>query len=120
MPFTDASVTAILNSYCKGYIGLLTSAPSDPEYSEISGTGYARVNISSIMHNTSARVLENDADIIYFPEAESAWGTATYFAIFGSSEGGTMKCYGALDSSVSITANTVPLFRVGKLKFTLN
>lgn len=124
MPFSIAQANSLLNSNVKGkYMGLFSSAPTDSQtegvsYTELGGAGYARVLLSAQLPNAENRSITNE-EIIYFPEAESNWGTATHFGIFPSKEGGQPTIYGALESAVTIQANYVPLFRVGQFKLTL-
>lgn len=124
MPFSIKTANAILNSYVKPkYMGLFTAAPTDSSagvtFTEISGAGYARANLSVPMANAENRAITN-AEIIYFPEAEANWGTATHFGIFDAKTGGEPIIYGALDAPVTVPVNYVPLFRVGQFNLTLN
>lgn len=124
MPFSTKAANAILNSYVKTkYMGLFSSAPSDSAsgvtFTEISGGGYARASLSLPMASAENKSITN-AEIIYFPEAESNWGTATHFGIFDAKTGGEPIIYGALDTPVTVPVNYVPLFRVGQFNLTLN
>lgn len=124
MPFSIAQANSLLNSNVKGkYMGLFSSAPTDSQtdgvtFTELDGTGYARALLSTPIANAENRSITNE-EIIYFPEAESNWGTATHFGIFPSKEGGVPIIYGALESAVTIQTNYVPLFRVGQFRLTL-
>lgn len=116
------------------WLALLTSAVDDsgasPTYTEVSGNGYARADV-----DTSALVnvgytfptdptesgglfsYTNNKDIM-FPEATGSWGTVTHFAIFTAQTGGNMIAYGQLSSSITPTANTIPVVRSGQLTIT--
>lgn len=124
MPFSIAQANSLLNSNVKGkYMGLFSSAPTDSQtdgvtFTELSGAGYARTLLSQPIKNAENRSITND-EIIFFPEAESNWGTATHFGIFNSKESGQPIIYGALESAVTIQTNYVPLFRVGQFRLTL-
>lgn len=123
MPFSIKTANTILNNYVKSkYMGLFSSAPSDSAagvtFTELGGSGYARASLSTAMASAANRAITNST-IIYFPEAESSWGTATHFGIFDSKSGGEPIIYGALDSSVAIPANYVPMFRVGQFNLNL-
>lgn len=123
MPFSVKTANTILNNYVKSkYLGLLTTAPTESAsgvtFQEISGTGYARAALSIPMANAANRAITN-SEIIYFPEAESNWGTATYFGIFDAKTGGEPIIYGELDAPVTVPVNYVPLFRVGQFNLTL-
>lgn len=58
-------------------------------------------------------------EIIYFPEATAAWGNCTHYVLFNSQTGGNPMAYGQLTSTISPSAGTVPLIRVGELQMTL-
>lgn len=124
MPFSIKTANSILNSYVKPkYMGLFSSAPSDGvsgvTFAELTGAGYARASLSVSMASAADRAITN-AEIIYFPEAEANWGTATHFGIFDAKTGGEPIIYGALDTPVTVPVNYVPLFRVGQFNLTLN
>lgn len=124
MPFSIKTANTILNGYVKSkYLGLLTAAPSDGAsgvtFQEISGAGYARASLSQSMASAADRAITN-AEIIYFPEAEANWGTATHFGIFDAKTGGEPIIYGVLDAPVTVPVNYVPMFRVGQFNLTLN
>ena len=124
MPFSINAANSILNNYVKTkYMALFSSAPSDGAsgvtFTELGGSGYARAALSLAMGNAANRSITN-AEIIYFPEAESDWGTATHFGIFDAKTGGQPIIYGALDAPVTVPVNYVPLFRVGQFNLTLN
>lgn len=124
MPFSIAQANSLLNSNVRGkYMGLFSAAPTDSQaygvtFTELAGAGYARANLSTAFDAASNRALSN-TEIIYFPEAESSWGTATHFGIFDAKTGGKPIIYGALSDEVAIQANYVPLFRVGQFNLTL-
>lgn len=124
MPFSIKTSNAILNNYVKTkYMGLFSAAPSEGTngvtFTELNGNGYARAALSLAMGNAENRAITN-AEIIYFPEAEANWGTATHFGIFDAKTGGEPIIYGALDAPVTVPINYVPLFRVGQFNLTLN
>ena len=118
------------------YIGLSTTTPDTDgsNFTEPSSAyAYARVllgqrsssastyNPHYMVASGSAGVgtLQNDR-IIYFNEATGSWGTITHFGLFTSASATTPFIYGALQSSVTILANYVPMFRAGNLVITLS
>lgn len=122
--FSIKTANTILNQYVKPkYMGLFASAPTDDgvnvTFTELSGTGYARASLEISLSDATNRTIIND-EIIYFPEAESDWGTATHFGIFDDKTGGEPIIYGELDSAVEIKTNHVPLFRKERFRFTLS
>lgn len=56
---------------------------------------------------------------ITFNEAEEGWGTCTHFGIFEKETGGKPLYIGALVTSISPVANSVPLIKVGQLRISL-
>jgi len=136
MAFTNTGSTAILNgligkgtgSLANCYMGLSTSTPNadGTNFTEPSSTlGYAR-SVIGISGQSATQVMGNpsngsvsNTDIIFFPEATSAWGTITHFGLFTAASGGTLIVYGALTSPITVSANYVPLFRVGNFTLTL-
>lgn len=123
MPIVRSKANDILNSlFSKSYyIGLSTTTPSvtGANVSEpSSSTGYKRMQLHS-MGTASDGQIQN-ADIIFFPESLSSWGTITHFLVYTASSGGTPIFYGALNSSVSVPSGYVPIFRAGALKIGLD
>ena len=94
---------------------------------EVNGAGYKRMLIggydtaaSQAMTDVNENGMSQNSATIFFPEAEGDWGTATYFALFNSEEGGTPHLWGALTSAVTISAGYVPIFKPGSLSITIN
>lgn len=117
-----------LTSVSSIYVGLSTSAPlaDGTNVTEPVGNGYARVllgDASQVLTQKMGTVanghVEND-EIIYFPEATGSWGTITHFCIFDSASGGNLLAFGALNSPITPTANTIPIIRVGELDLSLS
>lgn len=113
------------------YLALSTTAPnanggnvSEPA----SNVGYARVGIGVTAFTNQSIFpdnptydqvndkysITNQADI-QFPEATGSWGTITHFAIYDARTGGNVIAYGALNSSITPAANTVPIVRAGQM-----
>lgn len=127
MGFTTTYANTILANLASGsYVALTTAAPtanstgsnlSEPS----SANGYARVAVNSTNGNfaAAARVLTNGS-YIYFPEATASWGTITHMCFVSAASGGALRYFGALNSSVSVGANTVPLFKPGTINISLD
>lgn len=138
MAFTSTASNTLLNSFTgksnsgailqNCYMGLSTTTPNadGTNFTEPSSSnGYARATIglygqgaTQVMGTPSEGTIEN-ASIIYFPEATASWGTITYFGLFNAATGGSLMIYGPLDTSVTVAANYVPLFRTGNFSLTL-
>lgn len=118
-----AQALGILGGSSK-YLGLLTSAPTQSGGgTEVSGNGYARVEVGTLTINNG---IANNANPIVFPEPTGAWGTATYFGIYSAKSGGSLLYYGELkDAStqtqgVTIGSGYIFLVRSGGLDIKLD
>ena len=136
---TQATANSILNAFfgrsqyatlaptC--YIGLSTTTPdaAGGNFTEPAPTtGYSRVLIgiynqsnTLLMDAASGGTISNSSNIIFFPEATSAWGTITHFGIFSSKTGNTPIMWGALSTPISVPSGYIPIFRAGALNVTL-
>lgn len=114
---TDTSTALPTNLY----IGLSSTTPtaaggnvSEPSST---GTGYARVRLTSLSAPTNG-VITNSADISW-PESLSAWfnasNPATHYVIFNAATGGNLLMYNALASPRVIDADTVATIKSGNL-----
>lgn len=110
------------------YVGLSTTAPTvaGGNVTEPSGNGYSRVMLGNYnqsytqkMGTPSGGAISN-TEIIYYPEATGAWGTITHFCIYDAPTGGNLLAFGALTTSITPTANTIPIIRVGELDISLS
>lgn len=120
------------------YLALFKSAPagetSEEQYTalEPTATSYKRCKLSSWNNqiqitqfgdatydslNESTTIANNQE--ITFNEAEESWGTCTHFGIYEKETGGKPLYIGALVTSISPVANSVPLIKTGQLKITL-
>lgn len=124
MGFTTDYANTILTSLFSGaYIALTTASPSasstGSNLSEPSGNGYARAQASQGSFSASARTIKN-TKYVYYPEATGSWGTITHMCVCSAETGGQLRYYGALNSSVSVSANTVPLFKPQTIQISLD
>lgn len=109
------------------YFALFTADPGESGVSgEVSGGSYARVavtndNVRFPQCAGSGTPTKANATIISFPTATAAWGTATHWAIYDASSGGTnMLAHGALATTRSIVSGDSPRLAVGEVSFTMN
>lgn len=104
------------------YLGLSTTAPT-PEGActepEAAGTGYSRVNITSLLDVPADGVVKNKS-LISFPESTADWGTATHYVVYDASVGGNLLFYGELGNSRAIEANTIVTIKPNELTITLS
>lgn len=115
-----ASLTVAANTY----IGLYTAGPGETGGgTEVSGTGYARVNLTNNTTNwptiSGTDGTKANATIVTFPTALASWGTATHFGIFDASTGGNLLVYSSLQTAKAIDTGDTPSFAVGALTVTL-
>lgn len=110
------------------YIGLSTTAPvkDGTNITEPVGNGYARVvlgkygeSLSLKMADPAAGAVTNE-DTIFFPKATGAWGVITHVVIFDALTGGNPVVGGALVSTISPTANQVPIIEAGNIDISIS
>lgn len=114
------------------FISLHTADPGDSTTigSEVTGTGYARVQINAIgggnpnwaaVTGTNPQILAND-DTITFPASGGAWSSGsniTYFGVCSASSGGSLLARGSLTSPVAVAGSGVTIsFAAGQLQLT--
>lgn len=118
MGFTNTEAISILTNVMKnGYLGLLTAANDNGNFSEVSVSGYKRCQIANvIVDKDNPRMLKN-TDLILMFEARSA-GSASYFGFFDNATAGSgkLRFWGEITGGLSMSDGTVPVIRVGELK----
>ncbi len=99
------------------YVGLFTAAPSDAGGgTEVSGFGYERQPITSVMSESTGGSQSTNGSIIRFgPAAGADWGDITHCALFDAAEGGNMLMWSALDDSVFVGDGNAFEFDVASL-----
>lgn len=98
----------------------LGSAASDSSFTEISGSGYARVQVSA--WTISSNTVSNTSDVI-FPIATGSWNSGSsfgYFGIYTASSGGTFIGSAALDTARTVVTDSQPSFASGVLTITFD
>lgn len=114
---TDTSVD-IPSKY---YIGLSSSAPSadgsNVTEPSASGTGYARVELTSLSEPTNGVI--TNTSVISFNESLTDWfrsGTpATHYVIYDAPTGGNLLMYNELKTQRVIEANTIAAIKESSL-----
>lgn len=107
------------------WVALFTAAPSDAGGgTEVSGGGYARVNLPPLDANwaapTAGNGLTSNLVAITFPAPTANWGTVTHFGIFDASSAGNLLIWDALTASQVInTGAPAASFAVGALQITV-
>ena len=126
MPFNKQIANQVLANNVGNYIGLFTSKPTDDGgYVEptidnsVTGNkgGYKRGVIGTNGWNKSKDRQIANGDLILMFEAREALGTKTFthFGLFDSAEGTTLKFYGELANSLTVSTGYVPLVRAYEL-----
>lgn len=105
------------------YLAIFTANPGEDgsQVSEVSGSGYARVDITGNGGFTSpidGRVTTNQD--IEFPTATGAWGTITHAGIMDAATGGNMLCYVQSDTPRDVLIGDAVRVRAGEMTFTIS
>lgn len=105
-------------SIANTYIALYTAGPSDVGGgTEVSGTGYSRVNLANNTTNwpeTSDGSKSNGIAVV-FPTAGASWGTVTHFALLDANTSGNLLFHGSLGTAKAVESGDAPSFPVGSL-----
>lgn len=124
MSFSTTVDQAMLDAFLTGhttlYAGYSTTTPTKAgeNVTEPDGatTGYARVDVSSLMSRTGSEI-DNDS-AIEFPEATASQGTATYAVLYDASSSGNMLWFGVLSAPKAIDEGDTPRFPAGDFNLT--
>ena len=89
------------------YIGLFTTSPTDSASgSEVSGSGYARIQIDNKMSSATAgsdnSSILNSSTITFAAASGCSWGSITHIGIFDALSSGNLLAHGALLASKTI------------------
>lgn len=126
--FAQSTSVSVLSNKC--YIALSTTTP-DTDGSNFteptigSTTGYQRALLG--IYNQSATYIMGtpsngsitNSKTIFFPKAETSWGTITYFGLFSDETDGTPVFWGELNEPVEVLASYVPIFTPGEFTISL-
>jgi hypothetical protein len=101
------------------YMALFTATPSDTGGgTEVTGTSYARVNMSSSFPAAASGAISNDVAVT-FPESGGSWGTVTSFGIFDASTTGNLLYWGPLGANRVVDgAGITVTFPIGDIDIT--
>ena len=104
----------------KYYLGLSSAAPALDGSGVVEpgdGTGYARVELTSLSAPVNGVVTNNAA--IDFAESTSEWGTMTHFVVYDALTGGNLLMYGELSASRRVEAATIMTIKLGSLNLSV-
>lgn len=117
------------------YFALFISSPGeDSTGTEVSGNGYARVEIACSLTNFAGTQTTGSTDIssgtsgatsnnveVEFPAPTGDWGSIAYLAVMDAATDGNILLYGALAKAKVISSgDPAPKFNAGKIVFTLD
>lgn len=98
------------------YVALFTSADgleANSPADELSGNGYARVQVEADDWNETDGVVENDGEI-EFPQATDDWGTVTHAAVMDASTSGNVLYWGPLTAPREVLDEDVLTIAAGE------
>ena len=123
--------SASIGSTC--YLGLSSTEPTKTgmNVTEPSGNGYSRVLIGNssqsytqLMGNADEGAITNSEEI-HFNAATGSWGTLNYAVVYDAATGGYLLASGKIlnssgvETSITPTANSVVVLKVGSLNFSI-
>lgn len=126
---SDYSELAVLNLLFKNtaftapsaYLGLFTDDPTDAGTgTEVTGNGYARVQIDNKMASAASGSIASNADITFPTASGGAFGTVTHIGIFDAASGGQLLAHGALSASRVISDGDTFQINSGSLTITID
>ena len=132
---TDYMESGLINAMFRGnpnsfafatgiYIGLTGDNPTDaaPTANELSGNGYARVQVVQNTTNWTAVGTDGKTEnlaAIEFPEASATWNTASGVVIADAATGGNVFFYGNLTTPKQADNGDTLRFKSGELEITM-
>jgi hypothetical protein len=107
------------------YMGLFTTDPTDSASgTEVSGNGYARIEISSKMASASTgsdnSTIVSNADITFPTASGGDFGVITHIGIFDALTSGNLLASGSLTSSKTISDGDTFRINSGSLTITID
>lgn len=101
------------------WVALYTALPTDAGGgTEVSGTGYARVEFSSSSNSwalAASGATENVATVTFPSSGAGGWGTIVGFALWNDSVSGNLYYWGSLTSSKAVLSGDTAKFSSGTL-----
>lgn len=103
------------------YIGYFTDTITDASVpSEVSGNGYARVQIDNKMGSAASGSISNTSAITFPAASGGDHGTVVAIAIFDASSAGNMLAYGSLTASKTISDGDQLNIAIGNLTISID
>lgn len=105
------------------YVGLLTAEPSASDtgstVTECAYTGYAREATAATDWDAAASKEVDNGALVEFGECTAGSETVTYAALFDAATGGNLLAWGAVGTSLAVSAGVKPEFPIGDLAMTM-
>lgn len=120
--YASQVLTDLLSGGSAVYVALFNTSPGGGNTgTEVSGSGYARVQVSgwSVPAMVSGVMTSQNTGLIQFPAATGNWTTANYWALMDAQTEGHLLVYSNLLSAVTVNTGNEPKFTAGQLKVTL-
>ena len=103
------------------YMALFTDDPTDAGTgTEVTGNGYARVQIDNKMAAASGGQIVSNADITFPTATGGAFGPITHSGIYDASSSGNLLAHGALSASRTISDGDTFQINSGSLTITID
>lgn len=99
------------------YLSLHTADPGGTGASEVSGSSYARVLVTTAFTSVNGAI--TNASQIDFPEVTSSSYTATHWGLWSASTAGTYYTGGDVSPDKLHAVGAIPSFAVGELDVTV-
>jgi hypothetical protein len=96
------------------WLSLHTADPGDTGASEVSGSSYARVNVTAAFSGAAAGDATNSAQID-FPEVTGSQYVATHWGLWTAVTAGSYRIGGDINPDKTCLVGTVPSFAIGEL-----
>lgn len=100
------------------WMSMHTATPGSTGASEVSGSSYARVNVTTSFSSVDG-VITNTAQID-FPEVTSSSYTATHIGFWSASTAGTYYVGADVSPDKLHAVGAIPSFAVGEVDFTIS
>jgi hypothetical protein len=96
------------------HLSLHTADPGVSGANEVSGSAYARQNVTASFPAASGGTLENNVAVV-FPTVTSPAYTVTHWGLWSASSAGTYYYGGAITPNRTHAIGTVPRFEIGEI-----
>lgn len=103
------------------YIGYFTDTITDDSVpTEVTGNGYARVQIDTLMGSAASGSISNTSAITFPAASGGDHGTVVAIAIFDASTSGNMLAYGSLTTAKTISDGDQLNIAIGNLTISID